>query len=78
MMLHNFAYSMAGHDKGSLYYIVAEDADYVSLCDGRLRTLDKPKRKKKKHIQIRYDMMELNSDAAIRKAIKEMRKDVKS
>ena len=47
-----FAYSMAGHDKGKIYLIIKEDADYVWLVDGRARGLSNPKRKNKKHIQI--------------------------
>ena len=51
-MTGNFAFSKAGHDKGKLYVIVAEEQDYVSLCDGRLKKIDAPKKKRKKHIQI--------------------------
>ena len=46
-----FAFSRAGHDKGRRYLIIGEDEEYVYLADGRLRTVDKPKKKKKKHIQ---------------------------
>lgn len=44
--------SLAGHDKGSIFIIIKEDAEYVYLADGRLRTVADPKRKKKKHVQI--------------------------
>ncbi len=47
-----FAISRAGHDKGKLYIILEEDEEYVYLSDGRLKTVDAPKKKKKKHIQI--------------------------
>jgi len=47
-----FATSKAGHDKGKLYIIIEETDEYVFLSDGRLRTVEKPKKKKKKHIQI--------------------------
>jgi hypothetical protein len=47
-----FAESLAGHDKGAVYIIVEADSDYVYLADGRTRLLEKPKKKKKKHIQI--------------------------
>ena len=40
------AVSKAGHDKGRLYVIIEIDDSYVYLADGRLRTLDKPKKKK--------------------------------
>lgn len=51
-MIGKFATSKAGHDKGKLYVIVSEDANCVYLTDGKLKTLDKPKKKYKKHIQI--------------------------
>lgn len=44
--------SLAGHDKGNIFIILKEDAEYVYLADGRLRTVADPKRKKKKHVQI--------------------------
>lgn len=43
--------SKAGHDKGTLYVIVAQEDDFVYLCDGRLKTPEKPKKKRLKHIQ---------------------------
>ncbi len=51
-MIGKFAFSKAGHDKEQVYIIVAEEGDFVYLCDGRYRTVDKPKRKRRKHIQI--------------------------
>ncbi len=51
-LVGSFAYSKAGHDKSQLYVIVAEDVDYVWLCDGRLKTLNQPKKKRKKHVQL--------------------------
>lgn len=46
------AWSRAGHDAGQLYVIMGVDAEYVFLTDGRLKPLEKPKKKKKKHIQV--------------------------
>lgn len=46
------ASSKAGHDRNEIYVIVGEDEKYVYLCDGRLKTLEKPKKKSKKHIQV--------------------------
>ena len=43
--------SKAGHDKGTLYVIVAQEGEFVYLCDGRLKTPEKPKKKRWKHIQ---------------------------
>lgn len=46
------AKSLAGHDKGKVYLISGTDELYVYLVDGQYRTMNRPKRKKKKHIQI--------------------------
>jgi len=46
------ARSLAGHDRGKLYIIIRTDSEYVWLVDGIYRTLEKPKKKKKKHIQV--------------------------
>ncbi len=48
------ARSKAGHDAGKIYVIIDVDDTYVYLADGRIRTLDCPKKKKKKHVQIIY------------------------
>ena len=42
------AWSRAGHDSGTLYVIMRTDEEYVYLTDGRLKPVDKPKKKKKK------------------------------
>lgn len=46
------ARSKAGHDWNKLYIIIRTEAEYVWLADGICRTLEKPKKKKKKHIQV--------------------------
>ena len=43
--------STAGRDQGELFYVVGTDPIYLMLANGKDRTLDKPKRKKRKHIQ---------------------------
>lgn len=44
-------YSKSGHDKGDVQMIVAVEGEYLFLADGRRRKLEKPKRKKKMHVQ---------------------------
>ena len=51
-MIGKFATSKAGHDKSQLYIITAVEGDFVYLCDGRLKPIEKPKKKRTKHIQI--------------------------
>ena len=43
--------STAGRDTGDWFYVIAEDPIYLFLANGKDRTLDKPKRKKRKHVQ---------------------------
>ncbi len=77
------ASSKAGHDKDTIYVIIREDAEYVYLADGKTRTLESPKKKNKKHIQIikkcpaadfagRIASGQLD-DSEIRKALKQYR-----
>ncbi len=51
-LIGRFAISGAGHDKDTLYVIIAQDAKYVYLCDGKYHTLEKPKKKSMKHVTI--------------------------
>lgn len=51
-MRGQLAISRFGHDKGRIYVILKEEADSVFLADGRLKSLEKPKKKNKKHIQV--------------------------
>ena len=41
----------AGRDAGKWFYVIAEDPIYLLLANGKDRPLDKPKRKKRKHVQ---------------------------
>ena len=43
--------STAGRDQGEWFYVIDEDPIYLHLANGKDRTLDKPKRKKRKHVQ---------------------------
>ena len=55
-MIGRLAFSKAGHDKNAIYMIVAEDNDFVYLCDGKTKGMEAPKKKNKKHIQPIYKM----------------------
>ena len=43
--------STAGRDQGEWFYVITEDPIYLYLANGKDRTLDRPKRKKRKHVQ---------------------------
>lgn len=60
-MIGNLIISKAGHDKGMRYIIIEEEGDFAYLADGKSRRLEKPKKKRKKHIQpvTHYDTSEV-------------------
>ena len=76
----NLAKSIAGHDKEQIFVIVEEKGEYVYVADGRLRTIEKPKRKNKKHIQPIYYrnelLSEIKSDEDIKRVIQLFKKEV--
>ena len=41
--------STAGRDAGSLFYVIRTEDAYLLLANGKDRTIEKPKRKKRKH-----------------------------
>ncbi len=43
--------SKSGRDKDKYFLVVKVESDYVYLCDGDIRKVDNPKKKKQKHIQ---------------------------
>ena len=43
--------STAGHDQGELFYVIDTDEQFLYLANGKDRSLDKPKRKKRRHVQ---------------------------
>ena len=43
--------SKAGHDQDKWFYVIGEDQDFLLLANGKDRPLDKPKRKKRKHVE---------------------------
>jgi len=43
--------SLAGRDQGRLFFVVEADEVYVTIADGKSRKLERPKRKKRRHVQ---------------------------
>ncbi len=46
------AISLAGHDKGHVYYVTKADDSFIYLANGTTRFLSNPKKKKLKHVQL--------------------------
>ena len=51
MNISDVVVSTAGHDQGEIFYVIGTDDQFLYLANGKDRTLDKPKRKKRKHVQ---------------------------
>ena len=52
--IHNgiAAISLKGRDKGRVFVVLCQlDADFVLVADGSLRTLSRPKKKRRKHLR---------------------------
>ncbi len=66
--------SLKGRDKDSYFCVVELEGDYVYLCDGKIRKLENPKRKKIKHIKI----TDYNIHKEARKYNKHLKKAINS
>lgn len=73
--------SQAGRDKGEFFVVIAkEDDEYLLLADGRMRKVEKPKKKKRKHvnftdiciedIRTKLEKHDKITNAELRKALK--------
>ncbi len=52
--------SLAGRDQGRLFVVIREvDEDFVLIADGDLRSMAKPKKKRRKHLRATASAMEL-------------------
>ena len=51
-MIGNYVLSKAGRDKGKYFIVLSViDENYVMICDGKLRKLENPKKKKIIHLK---------------------------
>ncbi len=46
----NIVKSIAGRDKGDLFFVLRMEEDFLLLADGKRRRVETPKRKRKKHV----------------------------
>lgn len=44
--------SLAGRDKGRLFFVLEVQEGFALIADGKIRPMEKPKRKKLKHLQL--------------------------
>ncbi|MCL1845578.1 MAG: KOW domain-containing RNA-binding protein [Defluviitaleaceae bacterium] len=71
-------FSKAGRDKGLAMVVLEAEENYLLLADGKSRVLDRPKRKKIKHVQPTHEQIRMKpecgrdlQDADLRKQINE-------
>ena len=43
--------SLAGRDKGRLFLVMETEPNFVYLVDGKLRKIESPKKKRRKHVE---------------------------
>ena len=66
--------SLAGHDKGDFQTVLEVRGELLVLCDGKRRSLEKPKQKKVKHVAPTKTILDENklvTNRAIRNALKQ-------
>ncbi len=51
-LIGRFAISKAGHDQGKYYVVADADERYCYLCDGQFHTMQKCKKKSRKHMSL--------------------------
>jgi ribosomal protein L14E/L6E/L27E len=78
MMRGTVVFSKAGRDKGGAMVVLAAEENFLTLADGKRRTLASPKRKKVKHVQPTNFTIQMQpecgralQDADIRKQLKD-------
>lgn len=77
-MLGQVVLSKAGKDSGSFYAVITEEGDFAYIADGRLRKVDKPKRKRKKHLAPTKTVLkaeDLETDSKLRAALSKFNKN---
>jgi len=73
MTIGQIVFSKSGRDRGKALIIITIDSEYVYLVDGKWRTLNRPKKKKVKHVQPTLCVVDMTTggrelqDADIRK-----------
>ena len=68
--------SKAGHDSNDIFAVVGTEENYVLICDGKERKVEKPKRKNPKHIEITSFVLspeEMAANGRLKKALGRIR-----
>ena len=54
MDIANLVQATAGREQGKYFFVLETDGEYLLLADGKSRRLEKPKRKKRRHVQAAF------------------------
>lgn len=71
-MIGRIVCSKSGRDKGYFMVVVNEDSDYLYVCDGKERPLERPKRKNAKHLSLTNTVLtenEFKTNKSLKKAL---------
>ena len=60
-MIGRIVCSKAGRDKGYFMAVVKSEGDFLLVCDGKERPLERPKRKNAKHLMFTNTVLENDS-----------------
>lgn len=66
--------SKSGRDKERFLVVVAKEDGFLFLCDGKVRKLDAPKKKREKHVMATnrsLDISQIRSDKHLRSVLSE-------
>lgn len=63
MKIGQIVFSKSGRDKGKVFVVLSVEDEFVFLTDGRIRPLDRPKKKKFKHVQPTNTIIGLKPEA---------------
>ena len=79
-MIGQIVCSKRGRDKGYFLVVVEETENYVLVCDGKERPLDRPKKKNVKHLSFTSTVLQaqcFRTDKQLRKSLAIYRDSVK-
>lgn len=79
-MVGQIVCSKRGRDKGYFLVVVEETENYVLVCDGKERPLDRPKKKNVKHLSFTSTVLQaqcFRTDKQLRKSLAIYRDSVK-
>ena len=58
--------STAGRDRGKLFFVLETEGQFLLLADGSVRRVERPKRKKRRHVEPLADMPETRAAIKLR------------